>query len=189
MRLKPFLGLGAAHVVVAVVEPLCTLRKSRCGSVAKNDGGRVGVMAARLSLLLQQTNGYQPRARRKEIQKGRVAERARARQPIYSRRAQRAEHNARFMCHVFLCFHVHCAFVLYRAVFKHFVAFEKRRRNVRGRGMEVEGGNWLSRSIGNFGSRCDLDFSKFGWEKLLVLSIRMSVIDIVIFEIPRMNIR
>lgn len=136
MRLKPFLGLGAAHVVVAVVEPLCTLRKSRCGSVAKNDGGRVGVMAARLSLLLQQTNGYQPRARRKEIQKGRVAERARARQPIYSRRAQRAEHNARFMCHVFLCFHVHCAFVLYRAVFKHFVAFEKRRRNVRGRGME-----------------------------------------------------
>lgn len=135
MRLKPFLGLGAAHVVVAVVEPLCTLRKSRCGSVAKNDGSRVGVMAARLSLLLQQTNGYQPRARRKEIQKGRVAERARARQPIYSRRAQRAEHNARFMCHVFLCFHVHCAFVLYRAVFKHFVAFEKRRRNVRGRGM------------------------------------------------------
>lgn len=101
--------------------------------------GRASIAAVAAAAAAATNKRYQPRARRKEIQKGRVAERARARQPIYSRRAQRAEHNARFMCHVFLCFHVHCAFVLYRAVFKHFVAFEKRRRrNVRmwGRGMD-----------------------------------------------------
>lgn len=53
---------------------------------------------------------------------------ARAGQPIYSWRTKSPAHNARFMCHVFLCFHVHCAFVLYRPAFRCWAEEREERR-------------------------------------------------------------
>lgn len=100
--------------------------------------------------------------------KGKGSRRARARQPIYSRRAQRAAHNARFMRHVFLCFHVHCAFVLYRPAFRRSF-LEKRGRRERQRirrelgKREKERGNyWWTKEILFFDGNCRTKVKRLG---------------------------